>query len=193
VKKKVGNIIVLSAPSGTGKTTIIRSILKILPDVVYSISATTREKRPNERDGADYFFIGEETFQQKINDHEFVEWEKVYDYFYGTPKTFVEKVISEEKSILLEVDVKGALSIKKVYPEAIMIYLLPPSLEELEKRLRERKTESEIDFQKRIERAKMELSLKDKFDYFITNNNLNTAISELKELIEKITKEEMTK
>ncbi|MCK9426680.1 MAG: guanylate kinase [Ignavibacteriaceae bacterium] len=193
MKKKVGNIIVLSAPSGTGKTTIIRSILKILPDVVYSISATTREKRPNERDGADYFFIGEETFQQKINDHEFVEWEKVYDYFYGTPKTFVEKVISEEKSILLEVDVKGALSIKKVYPEAIMIYLLPPSLEELEKRLRERKTESEIDFQKRIERAKMELSLKDKFDYFITNNNLNTAISELKELIEKITKEEMTK
>lgn len=191
MKTKNGNIIVLSAPSGTGKTTIIRSILKVLPDVVYSISATTREKRPNERDGVDYFFINEETFQQKINDHEFVEWEKVYDYFYGTPKFFVEKVILEEKSILLEVDVKGALSIKKVYPEAIMIYLLPPSLEELEKRLRERRTESEKDFQKRIERAKMELSLKEKFDYFIVNNNLNTAISELKELIEKITNEEI--
>jgi guanylate kinase len=192
VKKKDGNIIVISAPSGTGKTTIIRSILKILPDVVYSISATTREKRPSEHDGVDYFFIDEETFQQKINDHEFVEWEKVYDYFYGTPKSFVEKVISEGKSILLEVDVKGALSIKKVYPDAIMIYLLPPSLEELEKRLKERKTESEKDFQKRIERAKMELSLKGKFDYFIVNNNLNTAILELKELIEKITNEEIT-
>ncbi|MCK9211721.1 MAG: guanylate kinase [Ignavibacteriaceae bacterium] len=192
MKKKDGNIIVISAPSGTGKTTIIRSILKILPDVVYSISATTREKRPSEHDGVDYFFIDEETFQQKINDHEFVEWEKVYDYFYGTPKSFVEKVISEGKSILLEVDVKGALSIKKVYPDAIMIYLLPPSLEELEKRLKERKTESEKDFQKRIERAKMELSLKGKFDYFIVNNNLNTAILELKELIEKITNEEIT-
>lgn len=193
MKKRDGNIIVLSAPSGTGKTTIIRSILKILPDVVYSISATTREKRTNEQDGVDYFFISEEAFQQKINNHEFVEWEKVYDYFYGTPKSFVEKVISEEKSILLEVDVKGALSIKKVYPDAIMVYLLPPSLEELEKRLRERKTESETDFQKRIERAKMELSLKEKFDYFIVNNNLNTAISELKDLIEKITNEEIKK
>jgi len=193
VKKKTGSILVFSAPSGTGKTTLIRSILKIFPDVVYSISATTRKKRPNERDGVDYFFVDEETFQQKIKAEEFVEWEKVYDYFYGTPKFFVEKMIPDGKSILLEVDVKGALSIKKVYPEAIMIYILPPSLEELGKRLRDRKTESEKDFLKRIERAKMELSLKDKFDYFITNNNLNTAISELKELIEKITKQENTK
>ena len=162
-----------------------------MPDVVYSISATTREKRPNEQDGVDYFFIDKETFQQRIDDQQFVEWEKVYDYFYGTPKSFVEKVIAEGKSVLLEVEVKGALAIKKVYPGAVMIYLLPPSLEELEKRLRERKTESELDFQKRIERAKMELSLKEKFDYFIVNNNLNTAILELKELIEKITNEEI--
>jgi len=188
---KSGHIFVITAPSGTGKTTIIRSILKIMPDVVYSISATTREKRPNEQDGVDYFFIDKETFQQRIDDQQFVEWEKVYDYFYGTPKSFVEKVIAEGKSVLLEVEVKGALAIKKVYPSAVMIYLLPPSLEELEKRLRERKTESELDFQKRIERAKMELSLKEKFDYFIVNNNLNTAILELKELIEKITNEEI--
>ncbi|MFA6598047.1 MAG: guanylate kinase [Ignavibacteriaceae bacterium] len=188
---KRGHIFVITAPSGTGKTTIIRSILKIMPDVVYSISATTREKRPNEQDGVDYFFIDKETFQQRIDDQQFVEWEKVYDYFYGTPKSFVKKVISEGKSVLLEVEVKGALAIKKVYPGAVMIYLLPPSLEELEKRLRERKTESEMDFQKRIERAKMELSLKEKFDYFIVNNNLNTAILELKELIEKITNEEI--
>lgn len=188
---KSGHIFVITAPSGTGKTTIIRSILKIMPDVVYSISATTREKRPNEQDGVDYFFIDKETFQQRIDDQQFVEWEKVYDYFYGTPKSFVEKVIAEGKSVLLEVEVKGALAIKKVYPGAVMIYLLPPSLEELEKRLRERKTESELDFQKRIERAKMELSLKEKFDYFIVNNNLNTAILELKELIEKITNEEI--
>jgi len=189
---KSGHIFVITAPSGTGKTTIIRSILKNLPDVVYSISATTRERRPNEVDGADYFFIDEATFQQRITEQQFVEWEKVYDYYYGTPKSFVEKVILEGKSILLELEVKGALSIKKVYPHAIMIYLLPPSLDELEKRLRARKTESELDFQKRIERAKMELSLKEKFDYFIVNNNLNTAILELKELIEKITNEEIT-
>ncbi|OIO19620.1 MAG: guanylate kinase [Ignavibacteria bacterium CG1_02_37_35] len=189
--KKNGKIFVITAPSGTGKTTIIRSILKKLPDVVYSISATTRGKRANEKDGVDYFFIDEAAFQQKISDHQFVEWEKVYDYYYGTPKFFVEKVISEGNSILLELEVKGALSIKKVFPQAIMIFLLPPSLEILEKRLRERKTESEEDFQKRIERAKMELSLKDKFDYFIVNNNLNTAILELKEVIEKITNKEM--
>ncbi|MFA6980794.1 MAG: guanylate kinase [Ignavibacteriaceae bacterium] len=189
--KKNGNIIVIAAPSGTGKTTIIKAILKLMPEVVYSISATTREKRYNEVDGKDYFFIDEETFKQKIDNHQFVEWEKVYDYYYGTPKFFVEKIIWEGKSILLEVDVKGALAIKNVYPEANLIYILPPSLEELEKRLRERKTESETDFQKRIERAKMELSLKDKFDYFIVNNNLNTAILEAKEVIEKITNKEM--
>lgn len=189
--KKNGNIIVIAAPSGTGKTTIIKAILKLIPEVVYSISATTREKRYNEVDGKDYFFIDEETFKQKIDNQQFVEWEKVYDYYYGTPKFFVEKVIWEGKSILLEVDVKGALAIKNVYPEANLIYILPPSLEELEKRLRERKTESETDFQKRIERAKMELSLKDKFDYFIVNNNLNTAILEAKEVIEKITNKEM--
>ena len=188
--KKNGNIIVIAAPSGTGKTTIIKAILKLKPEVVYSISATTREKRYNEVDGKDYFFIDEETFKQKIDNHQFVEWEKVYDYYYGTPKFFVEKIIWEGKSILLEVDVKGALAIKNVYPEANLIYILPPSLEELEKRLRERKTESETDFQKRIERAKMELSLKDKFDYFIVNNNLNTAILEAKEVIEKITNKE---
>lgn len=188
--KKNGNIIVIAAPSGTGKTTIIKAILDLLPEVVYSISATTREKRHNEVDGKDYFFIDEKIFQQKIDDQQFVEWEKVYDYYYGTPKFFVEKIIWEGKSILLEVDVKGALAIKNVYPEANLIYILPPSLEELEKRLRERKTESETDFQKRIERAKMELSLKDKFDYFIVNNNLNTAILEAKEVIEKITNKE---
>ena len=188
--KKNGNIIVIAAPSGTGKTTIIKAILELVPEVVYSISATTRKKRYNEVDGKDYFFIDEETFKQKIDNHQFVEWEKVYDYYYGTPKFFVEKIIWEGKSILLEVDVKGALAIKNVYPEANLIYILPPSLEELEKRLRERKTESETDFQKRIERAKMELSLKDKFDYFIVNNNLNTAILEAKEVIEKITNKE---
>lgn len=188
---KNGKIIVIAAPSGTGKTTIIKAILKMMPEIVYSISATTRKKRHNEVDGKDYFFIDEETFKQKIENHQFVEWEKVYDYYYGTPKFFVEKIIWEGKSILLEVDVKGALAIKNVYPEANLIYILPPSLEELEKRLRERKTESETDFQKRIERAKMELSLKDKFDYFIVNNNLNTAILEAKEVIEKITKKEM--
>ena len=186
-----GKLIIVSAPSGAGKTTIVKRLLE-KPEfkLEFSISACSRKIRENEVDGKDYFFIDEETFKQKIDNHQFVEWEKVYDYYYGTPKFFVEKIIWEGKSILLEVDVKGALAIKNVYPEANLIYILPPSLEELEKRLRERKTESETDFQKRIERAKMELSLKDKFDYFIVNNNLNTAILEAKEVIEKITNKE---
>ncbi len=181
-----GEIIAVSAPSGTGKTTIVRSLLKEMPELVFSVSYTTRSKRANEKNGVDYFFITEEEFLKKIENNEFLEWEKFYDYYYGTSKKFIDDALNSGKSIILEVDVKGALNIKKLYPDAVLIYIMPPSFEELINRLANRKTENEADFQKRIKRAEMELSLKDKFDYLIENKDLDKAIKETKSLIKKI-------
>ncbi|MEJ2194823.1 MAG: hypothetical protein P8X73_08200 [Ignavibacteriaceae bacterium] len=121
---------------------------------------------------------------------EFVEWEKFYDYYYGTFKKYIDDNINEGKPVLLEIDVKGALSIKKIYPGAHLLFIMPPSYDELVKRLKNRKTESEEDFKKRIRRAKMELSQKDKFDYIIVNENLNKAISESLILIYNILNKE---
>ncbi|HEY7752083.1 MAG TPA: guanylate kinase [Ignavibacteriaceae bacterium] len=190
-KVKTGEIIAVSAPSGGGKTTIVKKILKIYPQLVFSVSATTRPKRETEKDGVEYHFITEQQFKEKIKKNEFIEWEKFYDYYYGTFKSVIDENIHEGKSVLFEVDVKGALSLKKIYPESHLIYLMPPSFDELVKRLRERNTESETDFIKRVERAKMELSVKDKFDYLVVNKDLNTAIEETSELIYKIINKEM--
>ena len=189
-KSKKGEIIAVSAPSGGGKTTIVKQILKKFPEIVFSVSATTRPKRESEKNGVEYYFITEAEFKQKINNDEFVEWEKFYDYYYGTFKSVVEESVKNGKSVLLEVDVKGAISLKRIYPEAHLIYITPPSFEELVKRLRERRTESESDMKKRIERAKMELSVKDKFDYFIDNKDLNKAINDTSDLINKILNKE---
>jgi len=186
LESKKGAIIAISAPSGTGKTTILRRILSDFPEIVFSVSATTRKRRRNEVEGVDYFFITEEEFKKKIKNNEFVEWELFYDYYYGTFRDFIENCINNGKSVILEVDVHGAVEIKRIYPDANLIYIAPPSLEELRIRLKKRQTENEEDLKKRIERAKMELSHKDKFDYFIINNDLNTAYYEIKNLIEKI-------
>ena len=181
---KEGKIFVFSAPSGAGKTTILKQVIKDYPNIVFSVSATTRKKRVDEVDGREYFFLTEEEFKQRIDNNEFIEWEKFYDYYYGTLKSFVNENLKKGKYVLLEVDVIGALNIKKIYPESVLVFIAPPSFEELISRLKNRKTESEEDLKKRIERAKMELSLKDKFDYFVVNNQLETAISEVKRIIE---------
>jgi len=187
---KKGKIFVVAAPSGAGKTTIVKNILSNLPELALSISATTRKKREHEINGVDYHFISEEEFLKKIEENGFVEWEKFYDYYYGTPKGFIEGKIKSGISVLLEIDVKGALNIKLIYPDAILIYISPPSFEVLVERLKNRKTEDENDLKKRIERAKMELSLKDKFDYLVVNKDLNTAVSEVKTIIKRIISKE---
>ncbi len=179
-----GKIFVISAPSGTGKTTIIKNIMEIFPQLTFSISATTREKRSFEVDGKDYFFISEEEFKKKIDNDEFIEWEKFYDYYYGTLKSFVNQALSENKNLIFEVDVKGALNIKRFYPEAVLIFIEPPSLDTIKERLTKRNTESEEDFRKRVERANLEISFKDKFDFSVLNENLDEAINKVKEIIE---------
>ena len=184
-----GKLIVFSAASGAGKTTIVKQILKEFRQIIFSISATTRPKRESETNGVEYFFLSKDEFKSKIENDEFVEWEKFYDYYYGTLKSFINTNIDSGKTVLLELDVKGALTIKRLYHYAHLIYISPPSFEELVNRLRQRNTESETDFQKRIDRAKMELSLKDKFDFVIENRKLETAINEAKILVRKILKE----
>jgi len=184
-----GKLVVFSAASGAGKTTIVKEILKEFPQIIFSISATTRPRRENERDGIEYFFLTEAEFRKMIENDEFIEWEEFYDYYYGTQKSFINGNIDAGKPVLLELDVKGALTIKRLYPYAHLIYISPPSFEELVKRLKQRNTESESDFKKRIDRAKMELSLKDQFEYIIENKDLNTAITEAKSLVKKILKE----
>lgn len=186
-RERKGKIIVISAPSGAGKTTLTRQILSEYPDIIFSTSATTRKQRANEIDGVDYYFISEEIFLDKIERDEFAEWERFYDYYYGTYRTQLEDTINSGKHILLEIDVKGALKIKNNYPESVLIFIDPPSIEALISRLKNRKTENEEEFNKRIERAKMELSLKGKFDYLVVNDNLDLAMSELKSIINKIT------
>ncbi|MBV6444091.1 MAG: guanylate kinase [Ignavibacteriales bacterium] len=182
---KVGRIFVISAPSGTGKTTIIKKIKEIKPAIRFSISATTRAPRGIEVPDKDYYFISREEFQEKIAKDEFVEWEEVFGNLYGTLKSELITTISRGEDIFLEVDVKGALKIKGQFPEAILIFLMPPSFEELITRLRGRSTESPEQLERRISRAEMEISQKDKFDYTVVNNDLSQCVNEVLELIEK--------
>ncbi len=189
MNNNIGKLIVFSAASGAGKTTIVKEILKEFPQIIFSISATTRPKRETETDGKEYFFLSETEFKKKIENDEFIEWEKFYDYYYGTLKSFINENIEAGKPVLLELDVKGALTIKRLYPYTHLIYISPPSFEALVNRLRQRNTESESDFLKRIDRAKMELSLKDQFEYVIENTELALAVKEAKSLVKKILKE----
>ena len=184
-----GILFIVSAPSGTGKTTITRRILKEFPEIVYSVSATTRKKRENEVDGVDYFFLTENEFKEKIAGNEFAEWEKFYDYYYGTYREYLEGNLNKGKNVLLEIDVNGAIKLKESYPDSILIFILPPSFEELINRLKNRQTEDEIDLRKRIERAELELRLKDKFDYFIYNIEVEKAVADIRNLIDNIIKE----
>jgi guanylate kinase len=190
ISESKSKIFVISSPSGGGKTSIVKRILKEIPELVFSVSTTTRPKRKDEINGVDYYFITEQEFKEKIEKNDFIEWEMFYDYYYGTPKESVTKALSEDKSVLLELDVNGALNVKKIFTDAILIFIDVPSFEELVQRLKSRNTESDSDLQKRIERAKMELKQKDKFDYIFVNKNLNDVTNEIKNLIKKILKGE---
>lgn len=181
-----GKIIIFSAPSGAGKTTLVRHILSVFPEQVsFSISACTRNKRDYEIDGKDYYFLSFDTFKEKINNNEFVEWQEVYkNSFYGTLKTEVERIWASKKHVIFDVDVKGGLSLKDFFKErALSIFISPPSLEELEKRLRERKTETEESLKKRIDKFQYEVTFQEKFDKVIINNYLKNAMIEAETLL----------
>lgn len=179
-----GHLIVVSAPSGSGKTTIVKAILAKYPSMLFSVSATTRPKRETETDGKDYFFLPRDEFERRIQAGELVEWEEIYGNFYGTLKSEVEKVLASGKSMLFDIDVKGGLSIKKKYPsDALLIFIRPPSIEVLEARLSNRKTEDDETFKRRMARVAMEMSVAGQFDHQVVNDDLQAAIAEVDKLI----------
>jgi guanylate kinase len=179
-----GKLIVVSAPSGTGKTTIVKAMLERYPSLLFSVSAATRARRETEVDGKDYFFLSRQEFERRIRAGELVEWEEIYGTLYGTLKSEVDKALSGGKAMLFDIDVKGGLSIKRAYPnESVIIFIKPPSIEILEARLRGRKTEDDTTFKRRMDRVAMELGMTSQFDYQVVNDDLQTAIAEVDKLV----------
>ncbi len=179
-------VFIFSAPSGSGKTTILKPILEKLKDKFgFSISATTRSPREGERNGVDYYFITPENMRECIANGDFLEWEEVYpDKYYGTLKSELERIWGQGRFVVFDIDVKGGINIKNILKDqACSIFIMPPSIEELEKRLRNRNTESEESLRERLARAEMEISLSDNFDIVICNDDLEKAISQVEEAI----------
>ena len=176
-------LIVLSAASGAGKTTIAKILAEKYEEMEISVSATTRGKRPRETDGIDYHFISVDAFQKNIRENNFLEYEEVHGDYYGTLKDRVEDLLSVGKTVIFDIDVKGALSIKRLYSHAILIFIKTPSLSELKQRLRNRKSESDEAIQKRLSRIDFEYAQADKFDFVVINDKLEHAVEQIENII----------
>jgi len=180
-----GKLFIFSAPSGSGKTTIVKKLLDNNIGLEFSVSATNRPKRKNEIHGKDYYFLSTDDFNQKIEKDEFVEWEEVYNNrFYGTLKSELQRIWKEGKHVVFDVDVVGGLNIKKKYPQkALSIFVMPPNIKVLEQRLRNRSTDSNEDIETRVAKAKKELKFANRFDLTILNDDLNQAVNEAKKAV----------
>jgi len=178
-----GHLFVISAPSGTGKTTVIKGLLKEVSGLCMAVSYTTREPRTGEEDGVDYVFIDDKEFSSMIKKSQFVEWAEVHQHKYGTPISEIKRLLKGGNKVLLDIDTQGAENVKKKFPEAISIFLLPPSFDELEKRLRTRGQNSEKEMKIRIENAKEEYAKRHLYDYQVVNEDLGEAIDEISEII----------
>jgi len=179
-----GLIIVVSAPSGAGKTTVLKRLMQRHPEIVFSVSATTRTPRPGEENGKDYFFFSEEEFRKGIEAGEFAEWAEVHGHLYGTPESFLESQVSQGRDVILDIDTQGAFQLKDNHPEAVLIFLAPPSFEELERRLRGRETESEEVVERRLGVARNELELRSKYDHIVVNTEIEDAVKDIETVIE---------
>ncbi|AKL97552.1 guanylate kinase [Endomicrobium proavitum] len=181
-----GNIIVVSAPSGAGKTSICDATVKKCANAVYSISYTTRKPRIGETDGNEYFFTDDVSFKKMVKAGKFAEWAKVHGHYYGTPKSFLEKTLNAGKNVILDIDVQGGLKIKKHYPQACMIFVMTPDLKTLEKRLTGRNKDSKETIAIRMQNAKKELKYLSKYNYLVINDNLQDAIFSVNVIIESL-------
>lgn len=178
-----GLLIVLSGPSGAGKGTLCQELRKEMPHLHYSVSVTTRPPRPGEVEGVNYHYITKEKFEQMLANNEFLEWAKVYDNYYGTPKKKVMEVLERGEDIILEIDIQGAMQIKKQFPEGVFIFIVPPSLQELEKRIIKRGTDSAEVIKKRLSCVLDELSYVSEYDYIVVNDEVPKAVEKLKAII----------
>ena len=186
LESKHGKLIVFSAPSGTGKTAIKNELLKLDPRLAFSISATTRPQRDGERDGKDYYFISEEEFKAHIQNGDFIEYDHHFNNYYGTLKMAVEPDLKLGCNVIMDIDVNGALIVKKQYPNiSVLIFIKPPSMEELKKRLTARGTETSDSLQVRLARVKQEMEKADHFDHIVVNDTIERAAQEILEIIRK--------
>lgn len=178
------HLIVLSAPSGAGKTTVARHLLQTFPQMKFSVSATTRAMRNGEENGRDYFFLSKDDFRRKIEDGDLVEYEEIFGNYYGTLKSFVADSISRGEFVVFDVDVKGALSLRAAFPDdTLLMFVAPPSLEVLEQRLRSRHTETDEQINTRLSRAEMEMAHQDMFDVVLVNSVLSETLEHAENLI----------
>ncbi len=181
----MNKVIIFSAPSGSGKTTLVKHCLQHFPELEFSISCTTRNPRGTEKDGVDYHFISPEKFRQKIWEEAFVEFEEVYeDKYYGTLKSEVNRIWNDGKTVIFDVDVKGGIALKKYFGEqALSIFIMPPSIQELERRLIARATDDADTIQTRVEKAEQEMTFQNEFDKILVNTDLETAKAEIEKLV----------
>ena len=183
------NFITISAPSGSGKTTLCKALQLVEPEIEWSISYTTREKRSIEENGVDYFFISEKEFEDLIIQGHFVEWQNVHGFYYGTSVSNLENAIKNDKIMLIEMDVKGSMSIKKLFPDqTFSIFIMPPSISQLRERLRSRGADSERRINIRLKRFQEEMEFREKFDYVMINEDLDLAKIGLQKTINKLKK-----
>lgn len=182
-----GKLIIISAPSGAGKTTVVHHLLQQNLNLEFSVSACSREKRIDEVDGKDYYFIPLEVFKNKIRNDEFVEWEEVYPgQFYGTLRSEIDRIWAKGSHVIFDVDVIGGLNLKRKFPDqSLAIFVMPPSIEELEKRLTGRSSDSDESIRKRIEKARKEISYSNQFDVVIVNDILETALEKAEHIVQK--------
>ena len=183
---KTGNIIVISAPSGAGKTSICNAVLKDDKNAVYSISYTTRKPRLGEKDGREYFFTDTEIFKKMIKAKAFAEWAKVHENYYGTPKSFLDKALKNGKNVILDIDVQGGIKIKKSYPDACMIFVMTPNLKVLKERLLARNSDSKETINTRMKNAKKEISFLSKYEYLVINDDLKEAVNKVQTVIKSL-------
>ena len=180
---KKGLLIVVSGPSGTGKGTVCGELLDSTPELAYSISATTRAPRAGEVDGKNYYFLTKERFEELIAESGFLEYANVYGNYYGTPLVKIQERLAEGNDILLEIDTQGALEVMKKCPDGLFIFLLPPSLGELERRIRGRGSETEESLKKRLGNAKAEIAIGEKYKYVVVNDTVKKAVARIKSII----------
>lgn len=180
---RVGNLFVVSGPSGAGKGTLLSQVIERIPDAWVSVSATTRSPRPGEIEGVHYFFLDTDHFKSLVEQDGFLEWAQVHDNYYGTLKQSVIDHMNAGDQVILEIDVQGALQVRKALPEAHLVFIEPPSLEELERRLRQRGTETEDVISSRMKTAEVELAQKMEYDVQVVNDDLERAVDELVEVI----------
>jgi len=183
MSKSKGLLIVISGPSGAGKGTVCSAYLDKHPETMLSISATTRTPRYNEKDGFNYFFKDESTFNSMIDNGEFLEYAEVYGNYYGTPKKFVQKQLSDGKDIILEIDIQGALQVKERFDEGVFVFIVPPSMDELKRRIVKRGTENAEKLYKRFQSAYEELNFINRYNYIVVNDTVKSAVQKLEAIV----------